>query len=396
MAEMLSEICQKMEAVLNTVNLQEVLIVNGIGIVLMVFLLLMRFENIQKKSNREWLYDAMIWLTITGCSVEAVTFLIDGRIFKGCVPLAYFLNSICFISTCCVGFLWCLYVDLRIFNSLHRIRKSMKYLIIPLLIDVMMCLVNLNGCGILFTISEDNIYRRGRFSIITYIILFFYFIYSICLVDRSKKRGLYVQRFPTSYFVIPCMIGTIVQGMMYGITLGWTAVALAFLFVYIQLQSLNSLVDPLSGLYNRRYLDNILEHLQRNPKRSVYGVMMDVNNFKKINDNFGHSQGDDAIRNIGKILSDSIPNCGIAIRYAGDEFILLLSTDSMDVVNDTMDQIQHNIDRFNESKKGGYQLSLAMGYEYFDPKSGDTQAFLLAMDKRMYDAKEKYYSQHAK
>ena len=179
--------------------------------------------------------------------------------------------------------------------------------------------------------------------------------------------------------------------MMYGISVGWAAVAMAFLFVYIQLQSLNALTDPLSGLYNRRYLDNILEHLQRNPSRSIYGIMMDVNNFKKINDCFGHSEGDNVIRNIGKILSDSIPDCGIAIRYAGDEFIVLLSTESEEVVVDTIQKVQQNVERFNTLKKSGYQLSLSMGYERFDEETGDTEAFLLAIDKRMYEEKGKYY-----
>ena len=94
---------------------------------------------------------------------------------------------------------------------------------------------------------------------------------------------------------------------------------------------------------------------------------------------------------MGKILSDSIPDCGIAIRYAGDEFIVLLSTESEEVVVDTIQKVQQNVERFNTLKKSGYQLSLSMGYERFDEETGDTEAFLLAIDKRMYEEKGKYY-----
>ena len=374
---------------MNTINLQEILIVNGIGITIMAYLLLMRFQSMKKKDRRERLFDAMVWMTIGGCTVETLSFLVDGKLFPGSIALSYLFNSLCFIFTCGVGFFWCLYVELRIYNRLNR--KRIYLLFLPFFVDIMLCMMDLLGCNLLFAISEENIYSRGRFSFLNYGILFFYFLYSIFIVDHSKKRSLHVQDFPTAYFVIPCILGTLIQGMMYGISVGWAAVAMAFLFVYIQLQSLNALTDPLSGLYNRRYLDNILEHLQRNPSRSIYGIMMDVNNFKKINDCFGHSEGDNVIRNIGKILSDSIPDCGIAIRYAGDEFIVLLSTESEEVVVDTIQKVQQNVERFNTLKKSGYQLSLSMGYERFDEETGDTEAFLLAIDTRMYEEKEKYY-----
>lgn len=382
-----------MKTTMNTVNLQEILIVNGLGIVIMFFLLLMRHREGRKDNYKEKLYDAMIWLTITECVVETLTFVLDHRMYPGCIAIAYILNTICFVGTSLIGFLWCLYVDLRIFNRLYRVREKIKYLILPFFAFVIIALVNLNGCGILFTISKDNVYQRGKYVWIIYVVLLFYFIYSVSLVDRFKKNGLYIHYFPTFYFVIPCVVGVMIQALSYGIALGWISVALALLFVYVQLQSLNAVVDTLSGLYNRRYLDNLLAYLQRNSKiTTVYGIMMDVNGFKQINDNFGHSVGDDALQNIGQILSDTIPNCGIAIRYAGDEFIILLNTVSETVVKDTMQHLQQNIETFNRLGKHKYQLSLSMGYERYDTQTGDAERFLFTMDKRMYEAKEKYYA----
>lgn len=376
---------------MNTVNIQEIVIVNGLSVVLMVFLLLMRFKDIHKSYYKEKLYNAMIWLTII-CSVsETMSFLIDNRVFYGSIVLSYLFNTISFVGAGSVGFLWCLYVDLRVFNSMHRIRKSIKFLGFPLLVVIILATVNMSGCGVLFTISEENVYQRGTLVWLAYIILFFYFIYSISLVDRSKKSGLNINFFPIYYFVIPCMIGTIIQGVVYGIALGWTSVSVALFLVYVQIQSLNAMVDSLSGLYNRRYLDNVLEHLKYNAKNPVYGIMIDANGFKKINDSYGHSAGDDAIRSIGQILSDSIPKCGIAIRFAGDEFMLLLNTKSEDVVKETIKRIDINIDKFNASKKHEYQLSLSMGYDCLDTKTGDVEAFLCAMDNKMYDEKKRYY-----
>lgn len=346
---------------INTVNFMEIVIVNGIGILLMVLLRLSRIENIEKRFFGDIVFDVMIWLTIAGCLVEIGTFVIDGKMFFGSRALSYLMNSFCFIGTCTVGFLWCLFVDFRIFNNINRIRKKAKILCIPLMVDIVMNVINLNGCGIVFSISKDNIYQRGSFVISTYVILFIYFIYSLCLVDRSKKSDLRMRFFPVNYFVLPCVLGTIVQGMIYGVTLGWTMVAVAFLFVHIETQSLNSFVDSLSGLYNRSYMDCILSQIKRNAKGCVYGIMIDVNDFKQINDLYGHTKGDHAIRSVGKILSESVSDNGIAVRYAGDEFIVLIHTEDELFVKETMNYIQNKTEEFNRKNEEPYHLSFAMG-----------------------------------
>ncbi len=380
---------------MNPVNMAEILIVNCIGVILMVFLRLTRIENIEKRFAGDILFDLMIWITIAGCSVEMLTFVIDGRIFPFCRELSYLLNSFCFIGTCDVGFLWCLYVDFRVFNNAGRVRRRAKFLVIPFVLDVLLNLVNMSGCGIIFTVSEDNVYHRGSLVLVVYVILFFYFIYSICLVDHSKKSGLHIQFLPVYYFVVPCMLGTIIQGVVYGVTVGWTSVAVALLFVYIETQSRNTFVDALSGLYNRRYMDCILSQFKRSARQDIYGIMIDVNDFKRINDVYGHSKGDDAIRNIGKILSNSVPDNGMVIRYAGDEFIIFLRTDDEETVKKTIQRVEVNTEKFNKSHAEPYVLSFAMGYSRFDASSEDVEKFLSAMDEKMYIAKREHYQQAA-
>lgn len=376
---------------MNSVNMAEIFIVNGIGICLMAFLRLTRIENIEENSFGERLFNIMLWLTFAGCFAESLTFAVNGQIFPGYRAVSYLLNSFCFIGTCTVGYLWCLYVDFRIFGSMKRIRKKYRILALPLAVDIIMNLINLNGCGIVFTITTENIYQRGSLVLTVYVILFFYFFYSIYLAKRSQRSGLHMRFLPMYYFVIPCMFGTFVQGMVYGITLGWTSVAIAFLFVYIETQSLNVYVDTLSGLYNRRYMDSVLNRIKSGSQLRLHGIMIDVNGFKQINDLYGHTEGDDAIRQIGRILLDSVPENGIAIRYAGDEFLLLVHTDSEEAVKDVMQVIRQNVRQFNDFRQKPYQLSFAMGYSRFDQTSGGKESFLSDMDRKMYEEKKRYY-----
>ena len=378
---------------MNYTNFEEIFIVNGIGVALLLFLRLIRIENGKKRLLDDKLYDLMIWITIGGCIVETLTFVVDGQIFPGCIPISYLLNSLCFIGTCSVGFLWCLFVDFRVYHSMSRIKKRVKILVLPLALDILLNLINLNGCGILFTISKDNVYSRGTLAVLVYVIVFGYCTYSLCFISGLKKSVLHTNFISVHYFVIPCMVGTVIQGLVYGISIGWTSIAIAFVLVYMQAQSQIIFVDSLSGLYNRRYMDCVLRKLEKDFRYRMYGIMIDVNGFKQINDRYGHSKGDSAIRNVGVILSDSVPEEGIAIRYAGDEFILLLCTDDETIVKETMDLVEQKVEHFNKTSKEPYKLSFAMGYSRFEHLDEGVEQFLSAMDAKMYEAKRKYYTQ---
>ena len=111
---------------------------------------------------------------------------------------------------------------------------------------------------------------------------------------------------------------------------------------------------------------------------------------KYINDNFGHSMGDKAVCTLGNILFRSIPAAGMAIRYAGDEFIVLLSGVEEESVLATMKEIHNNLSRFNESGIEPFTLSVSMGYAEFGSED-DAEVFLMHMDEKMYEEKRKYH-----
>lgn len=80
----------------------------------------------------------------------------------------------------------------------------------------------------------------------------------------------------------------------------------------------------------------------------------------------------------------------MAIRYAGDEFIVLLSGVDTERVLATMEEINHNLSRFNESGIEPFRLSVSMGYTEFGTED-DAETFLMHMDEKMYEEKRKYH-----
>ena len=249
---------------------------------------------------------------------------------------------------------------------------------------------NLFGIGILFKISENNIYQRSNGAIIGYVSLMIYFVYSVYLVYHSKRQGINLSFFPVMYFVGPCLAGVLIQFFFYGITSSWVSVAIALSFVQMQSYAENLYMDELSGLYNRRYFNAVLAEKENMNRRSLHGIMMDINDFKSINDNLGHSVGDHAICTMGNILFKSIPDAGMAIRYAGDEFIVLLLGVDEECMISTMKEINDNLAEFNESGTETFKLSVSMGCAEFG-ENDDAESFLTSMDDRMYEEKRKYH-----
>ena len=88
----------------------------------------------------------------------------------------------------------------------------------------------------------------------------------------------------------------------------------------------NNFIDQLTNSYNRKYLNKILENLDKKNSKSIeLGVLMlDIDYFKKYNDNYGHIQGDYVIKSVANILNSSIERGDCVIRYGGEEFLIIL------------------------------------------------------------------------
>ncbi len=369
---------------------EEILVVNVISFVLILFLLNYR-RSVDKSFHIEnKIFDSMACITLAGSAAETASFLIDGNPSEGMEILNYILNSFSFLGTVSIGLLWCIFVDLHVNKSVHGVEKRAKLIALPWVIEIIAIIYNLFGTNFLFVITEENVYQRGPYVWLGYLTLVFYFICSVVLVARAKKQELYLSFFPVQYFIVPCLVGVITQFTWYGISTSWISVAIAMIFIQMQADTQNIMTDNLSGLYNRKYLELVLESDDRARLISLYGLMLDINDLKTINDSYGHAMGDKAISTVGRILFRSMPKGGMPIRYAGDEFIVLLPGVSQQVADGTVAAIKNGVASFNELRRVPFNLSLSIGLTNF--REDDTpDTFLSRMDAKMYEEKQIYH-----
>jgi diguanylate cyclase (GGDEF)-like protein/putative nucleotidyltransferase with HDIG domain len=151
----------------------------------------------------------------------------------------------------------------------------------------------------------------------------------------------------------------------------------------------DSLTDPLTGLPNTRFM---FMHLTRELARAerlkteVSLLVMDLDSFKDINDTFGHHVGDRALRDVAAVLRTGIRPYDICVRYAGDEFIVVLSGCSGEEAERKRLELQRAVDSMQFEARPGKLLPLAIsiGAAVF-PHDGDSYETLLAnADSRMY------------
>lgn len=367
------------------INIPEILVANGTGAFLVLFLLLYRIRIAQTNQFDKKAYNFMLIVTFIATINETLSFIIDARpgfIFH---ILQYISNTISSASSGIIGYCWCLFVEYHIHRNFERIKKKSRILAIPLIIATILIIINLLGTGIILDISKENVYTRGPMNFILYIFVFVYYIESIYTVHKAKYDSILVEFFPIYYFIIPCMIGTMIQGFFFGVSTIWLCVAITFIIVYIEIQISISFIDDLSGLYNRKYMNHYLNKLQNDKPKHVYGFLMDINDFKAINDTYGHLKGDYALIQFGKILQHSIDKDSVAIRMGGDEFVIFAKLKSDEEALALKKQIKYNVRQFNLKSKEPFHLSFSIGIAKYNGKNID--AFLSAMDDSMYEAK---------
>ena len=151
----------------------------------------------------------------------------------------------------------------------------------------------------------------------------------------------------------------------------------------------SAITDKLTGLYNRRYFDYFLDlELKRSSREnsSLALLMIDVDNFKQINDTLGHLFGDKILNKLGDLIKSNIRETDLAARYGGEEFSIVMSNTSFDEAEEIAERIRKSVEtyRFNENESVT-TVSIGIALHPFDAKS--VQELLDRADSALYRAK---------
>ena len=150
--------------------------------------------------------------------------------------------------------------------------------------------------------------------------------------------------------------------------------------------------DPLTGLYNRRYLSEFLQRELVRARRSatpVAVVLLDLDRFKRVNDSFGHEAGDRVLTAVGALLKSKVRGSDIACRYGGEEFALVMPQAAVDTANRRAEDVRSAIAALDLSHAGKSlgRLTASFGIGLFPDHAEDIDSLLRVADVALYAAK---------
>lgn len=146
--------------------------------------------------------------------------------------------------------------------------------------------------------------------------------------------------------------------------------------------------DELTDVHNRRYITSKITTLLKNTikhNEKVSVIIVDLNNFKILNDEFGHVFGDYVLKNVAKILKSSVNKGGLVARWGGDEFILILPKTELAEAMKIKELIQSQLHQLSKSYR--VNVSASIGISVFPHDATTLEDLIHVADSHMYSAK---------
>lgn len=369
------------------------LFLNGFIDLYSFFLLMIIFHQLNKSDelfkNRHFMLMRMVQLIMLLLVIDI------GSRFDGNPGSVYEIinrmsNFIMFVLSPLQAMLWAYYIKNQVSQdplSLRRLRNSFKAIIF---VNLLLNVANLKYHWFYY-IDDLNVYHRGGYFLVplglTLVLTTLSYWYAI------SNREKFTRRYFSSLmlFAVPPLICVALQYFIYGSSLMLSGVAISLLSVFLNSQNQRVYTDFLTGAYNRSKLESYLceriGSVHRKGK-TFSAIMIDLDDFKNINDTLGHDIGDVALETAANVLKTCIRENDILARYGGDEFCIILDIIDEEELEAMVKRIRSKIKAYNESFSSPFQLEISMGYAVYDQNLKMTvDEFKRLIDFKMYQEK---------
>lgn len=232
--------------------------------------------------------------------------------------------------------------------------------------------------------------RKHKYLIATLMGLFAYICFFVCRLVTLVIGSVYtLDVSPTVEFLIYEFNSTCNFGFLFMVTVIFVAdMQITTNKLHVQNAMLDNMasVDPLTGLYNRRSMHTFLDNAAASDAPFSL-IMCDIDNFKRVNDTYGHDFGDVVLKEIAQIIQEVISDNGYVCRWGGEE-ILILSNNSLDLTCKLAENIRSNVEAHIFSlHESSIHCSLTLGVASHKP-GGSIEETITHADSRLYYGKQ--------
>jgi diguanylate cyclase (GGDEF)-like protein len=151
--------------------------------------------------------------------------------------------------------------------------------------------------------------------------------------------------------------------------------------------SLDLMIDRLTNISNRRKFEIELHKIISNPLNDFAIIMLDIDDFKLVNDHYGHNVGDSVLKELSSLISSSLKPEFTFARYGGEEFTIILPNTSKDMALDIAEMLRHHVE--NNSFKFVSKITISIGIFWTNNHQLSIDKIISCADEAMYEAKSK-------
>lgn len=361
--------------------------------ILVAAMILRRVLTGVDKQKKQILFSYALIANALTFVLDLLWYFIDIKFFRVSNDINYLVNGLYFIQSTIGAYSWFFYSE-YIQESQFRKNKALQILsVLPVLITVFLVIISYKT-GWLFYIDASGTYHRGSLYFLQTTISYGYVIFTAgkALCKAFIKKN-YAQKNElislASFAVYPLLFGTL-QVIFPTVPLLCVGITLAILNVYLSFQEQRISLDALTQLNNRNQLTTYLStKIKQNEKnKSLYLLIIDADEFKKINDTHGHIEGDSALIYIADALRKVCQNTDYFMaRYGGDEFIVIADLKQVETIDELCQRIHSTLNEFCLQKQLPYNLKVSIGYTKYDTSYETISEFIHMADEQLYKVK---------
>jgi diguanylate cyclase (GGDEF)-like protein len=362
--------------------------INAYSIILLVIILFQSLKHVEKSTMDYKLYNMMLQVTILMLVIDILSRL-DGKPNTIIPIINHAGNFLIFMLSPILPSIWILFVYNHVCNDEGKIRRLLYPLLAVNAAHAMILLIS-QYFGWFYVIGPDNVYQRGSLFLLSALFTGSLLIVAFALIILNRKKIGKNHYFSLLFFAVPPLVCIILQIAFYGISLILNSIVLSLLIVFLNIQNHSMHTDYLTGINNRKKLESYLKKKVSmiTENKTFSSILIDINNFKSINDTFGHDTGDEVLQISAKLLKSCIKSNDFIARFGGDEFCIIPDSSDMSEVEIIVQRINRYIEKYNETSGSPYKIGFSMGYAVYDYYSGMTsQDFQKHIDKLMYQNK---------
>lgn len=363
-----------------------------INIICIIILLAIfdKFKDESLNNSSDKYYEKTLLATISFSLFALISGIFNGTSYNFSQIILIISHSLYFFSESLIGYFYTNYILKRI--NLQEKRKYKFILYIPLILSIFFLIINFFQ-KTLFTISIDNLYSPSKYLYLynlinaVYVLIIITNLISYYFYNKNSKSEIK----SLILFTLLPVVSAGIQNYNYGIILGQVGFTLSELLIYFNNQKKEANYDELTGVYNRRAFNKRANKIYYSNK-SMFLILMDADDFKIINDKYGHLEGDQALIQIAYILNSAINNTHknySLARYGGDEFVIVGNIQNKDEVAQLINQIEEEEKKYNKETNNKYNIKLSIGYALQNDNHTSVEDLIKEADALMYAKKRK-------